>query len=131
MINIVALNENHIFTSLGVLPPVVTVSEDGLRMVGTSYTLTCRVTLPSGVQAVFNPTILWHKRSASPDPPVINKERNGSYIATITLNPLQETDAGDYDCSADYTLSIFHSPLVTATITVIVLREYDVNVTPC
>ena len=120
----IAYFENHMFTLyIGVLPPVVTVSEDGLRMVGTSYTLTCRVTLPSGVQAVFN---LWHKRSASPDPPVIHKERDDSYIATITLNPLQETDAGDYDCTASYAVNIFHSPLVTATINVIVLREYDI-----
>ena len=96
-------------------------------MVGTSYTLTCRVTLPSGVQAVFNPTILWHKHSALPDPPVIHKERNDSYIATITLNPLQETDAGDYECSASYTLNVFYSPLATATITVIVLSEHDNN----
>ena len=52
-------------------PPVVSVSGTGSRVVRTAYTLTCRVTLPSGVhvesESLIN--IQWLKSNTSFIPP--------------------------------------------------------------
>ena len=91
---------------------MVSISGGGSRVAGTSYTLTCRITIPGGVEPTYPPSFQWRTPHST------------SYDTTnITLNPLQETDAGDYVCRAWYIVSFFTSPVVTATFTVTVLCE--------
>ena len=81
-------------------------------MAGTSYILTCNVTIPSGVEPAYPPSFQW------------STPHSTSYdTINITLNPLQETDAGDYVCRVWYIVSVFTSPQITATFTLTVLRE--------
>ena len=116
---------NITFFSLVVEPPTVSVSGNGSGMVGSSYTLICSVTLPSGVQTAISPTIAWHKPYLSTaNSSVVYTQSDGSYLATLTLNSLQETDAGSYVCTALYSLSFFHSPEITATIRVTLSLEH-------
>ena len=81
------------FTAV-VEPPQVTLSGSGSRVAGTSYTLTCTVTPPTGVQfdSSFPPNIQW----LGPDTTLLTPTNpsqisSGVYVSNITLNPLQET----------------------------------------
>ena len=79
-----------------VAPPVVVVSGEGSGVVGTSYTLSCRVSLPSGVEP-DSLDIQWLGLSTS-EPVMIS---TGVYISTVTLDPLPPTTT-DYTCRASY-----------------------------
>ena len=97
--------------------PVVVVSGEGSGEVGTSYTLTCRVTLPLGVAEV-SPSIQW-KRPNMPYTPASIPDSTSSrqFNATLELNTLQSTDAGEYICQASYSLGGYTSPLVKDSLT--------------
>ena len=104
-----------IFTAV-VEPPEVTLSGSGSRVTGTSYTLTCTVTPPTGVQldSSFPPNAQW----LGPDTTILtptapSQISSGVYVSTITLNPLQETHSGQYSCSASYSLGGISSEVVT------------------
>ena len=93
-------------------PPVVSVSGTGSRVRGTAYTLTCRVTLPSGVHVERDSLdIQWLKSNTSFTPPIIYS--NGSYTVNLTFTSL---DRGIYTCRANYSLSIFPSPVVLSNL---------------
>ena len=102
------------FTAV-VEPPEVTLSGSGSRVAGTSYTLTCTVTPPTGVQfdSSFPPNVQW----VGPDttiltPTVPSQISSGVYVSNITLNPLQETHSGQYSCRANYSLRGISSEVV-------------------
>ena len=102
-------------------PPKVDVSGYGSGVTGTSYTLICRVTLPSGVQLEDSatPTIQWLRPDTSTLTPVGPTLMNdGAYTSNVTLNPLQETHTGQYMCEAGYSLGGLSSPQVDDSITV-------------
>ena len=101
---------------LGIEPPVVSISGDGSSVAGTSYTLTCRVTIPSGVEPTYPPSLQW----STPHSTLYD-------TSNITFNPLRETDAGDYACKGWYVVGVFTSPAVTTTFTMTVLRELLLN----
>ena len=92
--------------------PVVVVSGEGSGEVGTSYSLTCRVTLPLGVAEV-SPNIQW-KRPNMPYTPASTPDSTSSrqFNTTLELNPLQSADAGEHFCQASYSLGGYASPLV-------------------
>ena len=107
-------------------PPEVTLSGSGSRVAGTSYTLTCTVTPPTGVQfdSSFPPNIQW----LGPDtthltPTVSSQMSSGVYISNITLNPLQETHSGQYSCRASYHLGSISSKVVTDEMNITVICE--------
>ena len=104
-------------------PPMVTLSGSGSRVIGTSYTLTCTVTLPSGVQlnASVPPTIQWPELNTTS--PRISQNRNGTYVQIITLSPLHETHSGQYSCRASYSLGGIISEVVTDKMNLIVISE--------
>ena len=115
-------------------PPEVTLSGSGSRVAGTSYTLTCTVTPPTGVQfdSSFPPNVQW----SGPDTTLLtpmnpSQISRGVYVSNITLNPLQETHSGQYSCSASYSLRGISSGVVTdkvqLTITVICECLYMFN----
>ena len=85
--------------SNNIILPVVSVSGEGSRVAGTSYTLTCTVTVPSGVQLL---SIQWLGQETSPPAQI----SSGLYIsnATVTLGTPPPTNAV-YTCRATYTLS--------------------------
>ena len=109
-------------------PPVVSVSETGSRIVRTPYTLTCRVTLPSGVHVEQDSLdIQWLKSTTSFSPPRVYS--NGSYTVNLTFT-LQKPNKGNYTCRANYSLSIFPSPVVlsnVSTLSVILKCKYISN----
>ena len=72
-------------------------SGEGSGVVGTSYTLSCRVSLSSGVES-DSLDIQWLGLS-TPEPVMISTR---VYISTVTLDPLLPTTT-NYTCRANYT----------------------------
>ena len=121
------LTTPFIFSAV-VEPPEVTLSGSGSRVAGTSYTLTCTVTPPTGVQfdSSFPPNVQW----SGPDTTILTPTNpsqisSGVYVSNIALNPLQETNSGQYSCSASYSLGGILSEVVTEDMTITVICEYS------
>ena len=89
--------------------PEVVVSGEGSGVTGTSYTLTCRVSLPSGVEP-DSLDIQW-LGLPTPQPVMIS---TGVYISNVTLNPLLPNNTG-YTCTASYISNGVSSRLAQAT----------------
>ena len=92
---------------------LVSVSGEGSGVAGTSYSLICRVKLPSGVYQGF-PNMQWKRPNMSfipalPTPSIYNALL---FTATLQLSSLQSSDAGEYFCQASYSLGGYTSPLV-------------------
>ena len=88
--------------------------------IGTSYSLTCRVTLPLGVAEV-SPSIQW-KRPNVPYTPASTPDSTSSrqFHTTLELNPLQ---SGKYICQASYSLGGYTSPFVRDSLTLEVISK--------
>ena len=100
---------------LAIEPPEVAVSGFGSSVAGTSYILTCRVTLPSGVKLEDSatPTIQWLGLDIStitPVGPTLNSD--GVYTSTVAFVSVLETHTGQYVCKARYSLGGLMSPQV-------------------
>ena len=113
-------------------PPKVAVSGFGSSVAGTSYTLICSVTLPSGVQLEDSatPTIRWlgpdtSTLSLTPVGPTLISD--GVYTSTVTLFPLLETHTGQYVCEARYSLGGLMSPQVEDSKNITVISELHVH----
>ena len=107
--------------------PQVTLSGSGSRVAGTSYTLTCRVTLPSGVNLddTAPPNIQWLGPDTTTLTPTEPSQSNSSvYVSTVRLNPLQETHSGQYICRASYSLGGISSEEVTDEMNVNVVSKF-------
>ena len=91
--------------------PEVVVSGEGSGVTGTSYTLTCSVSLPIGIQEA-SPNIQWKRPNMllSSSSSLTNTSRG--FLATLQLQSLQSTDEGEYICLAGYYLGNISSPLV-------------------
>ena len=92
--------------------PEVVVSGEGSGVTGTSYTLTCRVSLPSGVEP-DSLDIQW-LGLPTPQPVMIS---TGVYISNVTLNPLLPNNTG-YTCTASYKINGVPSLLAQDTISI-------------
>ena len=113
MLNIVLSSVLHFlpfFITVVAESPEVVVSGEGSGMTGTSYTLTCRVSLPSGVE----PDSLDIQWLGLPTPQPVNIS-TGVYISNITLNPLLPNNTG-YTCTARYIINGVSSLLVIESI---------------
>ena len=99
--------------------PEVVVSGEGSGVTGTSYTLTCRVSLPSGVEP-DSLDIQW-LGLPTPQPVMIS---TGVYISNVTLNPLLPNNTG-YTCTASYTINGVSSRLAQDTINISELAIYN------
>ena len=88
-----------LFAAVVATSAMVRVSGEGSGVAGTSYSLTCRVSLPSGVKS-DSLDIQW-VGLPTPQPVMITA---GVYISNInvTLNPLPPTTTS-YTCRANYT----------------------------
>ena len=100
------------------------VSGEGSGEVGTSYSLTCRVTLPLGVAEV-SPIIQWKRPNMTYTPASSTPDSTSprQFHTTLELNPLQSTDAGEYFCQASYSLGGYTSPLVRDSLTLEVISK--------
>ena len=83
-------------------------------MVGTSYTLSCRVSLRSGVEP-DSLDIQWLGLS-TPEPVMIS---TGVYISNVTLPPTTT----DYTCRANYTINGVSSGVVQKSLTINVISK--------
>ena len=86
-------------------------------MAGTSYSLTCRVSLPSGVEP-DSLDIQW-VGLPTPQPVMISA---GVYISNVTLNPLPPTTTS-YTCRASYTENGVSSTIVEDSISINVVSK--------
>ena len=102
--------------------PEVVVSGEGSGVAGTSYTLTCGVSLPIGVQEA-SPNIQWKRPNMllSSSSSITNTSRG--FLATFQLQSLQSTDEGEYICLAGYYLGNIASPLVMSSTTLHVIGK--------
>ena len=80
-------------------------SGEGSGVAGTSYTLTCTVSLPSGVAVPDSIHIQWLGLST----PQIEMTSPGVYIATLDIMLQKRTG---YTCTASYTVNRVSSKLV-------------------
>ena len=103
---------------------MVVVSGEGSGVAGTSYTLSCRVSLPSGVEP-DSLDIQWLGLS-TPEPVMIS---TGFYINTVTLDPLPPTTT-DYTCRASYTENGVSSGVVEESLTINIVSKSASYVIP-
>ena len=88
-------------------------------MTGDTVTLTCSVTLPSGV--TDTPVFQWEGPSGVTDTPVFQWEgvnstsmTNGHTVSSdLTLNGISTSQAGEYTCNATLSGSITDSIIIT------------------
>ena len=111
-------------------PPEVDVTGFGSSVAGTSYTLTCRVTLPSGVKLEDSatPTIQWlgpDTSTLTPVGPTLNSD--GVYTSTVAFVSVLETHTGQYVCEARYNLGGLLSPQVEDRENITVIRKLHVH----
>ena len=93
------------------------VSGEGSGVAGTSYTLSCRVSLSSGVEP-DSLDIQWLGLS-TPEPVMFS---TGVYISTVTLDLLPPTTT-DYTCRASYTENGVSSGVVQESLPVNVVSK--------
>ena len=103
----------HIFT-IAIAAPVVSVSGEGSGVAETSYSLTCRVSLPSGVEP-DSLDIQW-VGLPTPQPVMISAGIHISNV-NVTLNPLPPTTT-PYTCRASYTENGVSSRIVEDSISI-------------
>ena len=103
----------HLFAT-GIATPVMSVSGGGSGVVGTSYSLTCRVSLPSGVDP-DSLDVQW-VGLPTPQPVMISA---GVYISNVnvTLN-LPPPTTTLYTCRASYTKNGVSSRIVEDSISI-------------
>ena len=99
----------------------VQVTGSGSATVGSSYTLTCTVTLPTGV--AVTPDVQWAGPGLSGDTTWTVTGSGGTYTSELPLNPLSPSHGGDYTCTATYTVGGQTSLERRGTITVTVMSE--------
>ena len=124
MLNIVlssVLNFLPISIAVVAESPEVMVSGEGSGVTGTSYTLTCRVSLPSGVEP-DSLDIQW-LGLPTPQPVMIS---TGVYISNVTLNPLLPNNTG-YTCTASYTINGVSSRLVIESICISDISKFFIS----
>ena len=91
-------------------PVLVRVSGEGSGVVGTSYSLTCSVRLPLGINQA--PDIQWKRPNTLFIQASITARTSAGFLATLQLPSLHSSDAGEYLCQASYFLGGYTSPLV-------------------
>ena len=117
----------YLYVTAVVETPEVTLSGSGSRVAGTSYTLTCTVTPPTGVQfdRSFPPNVQWSGSDTTILTPMNPSQiSSGVYVSNTTLNPLQETHSGQYSCSASYSLGGISSEVVTDEMSITVTCKF-------
>ena len=95
-------------------------SGEGSGVTGTSYTLTCRVILPSGVQEA-SPNIEWKRPNMMLSSSSSITNTNRGFLATLQLQSLQPNNTGEYICLAGYYLGNIASAIVMNSTTLHVI----------
>ena len=101
---------------------MVSVSGEGSGVAGTSYSLTCRVRLPPGVDQVL-PNFQWKRPNMPFIQALITTITLGGFHTTLQLPSLQSSDVGEYLCQANYSLGGYTSPLVNGSFILDVLTS--------
>ena len=96
------------------------VAGSGSATVGSSYTLTCTVTLPTGV--AVTPDVQWEGPGLSGDTTGTVTGSGGTYTSELSLNPLSPSHGGNYTCTATFTVDGQTSPEGRNTTTVTVSK---------
>ena len=110
-----------VYCQPNLVAPSVAVAGSGSATVGSSYTLTCTVTLPTGVAGT--PDVQWEGPGLSGDTTGTVTGSGGTYTSELSLDPLSPSHGGDYTCTATYTVDGQTSPEGSNTLTVTVMSE--------
>ena len=100
-------------------PVLVSVSGEGSGVAGTSYSLTCIVKRPLGIDKA--PKIQWKRPNMAFTSGLVTSVTNAGDQATLQIPSLQSSDAGEYLCQASYSLGGHTSPLVNESYTLNVI----------
>ena len=79
--------------------PVVVITTNGSIIAGNVYTLTCTVTVVTGV-----PNITW----SDPDGNIVNGSLNSNTELVLEFSSLNYADIGEYICSANLSIPEFN-----------------------
>ena len=113
-----------LFLSPALTPPTVTIAQTPPAYAGSTYTLTCQVTVPDGIVVSGNPQVEFEGPGTSD--PVTGTVFGGNNVYFSTYSPmLTLSSGGDYTCSATYSVNgdTSMSPVGSATLTVDVLSK--------
>ena len=110
-----------LFLSPALTPPAVAITQTPPAYAGSTYTLTCQVTVPDGIVVSGNPQVEFEGPGTS-DP--VTGTVFGVYFS-IYSPILSLSSGGDYTCSATYSVNgdTSMSPVGSATLTVDVLSK--------
>ena len=97
--------------------PEVVVSGEGSGVAGTSYTLTCTVSLASGYSGVVvsDPQVYIQWLGLPTPPQPVQRSPSGVYITNVTLDSLPSSTTR-YTCTASYTTNGVSSRAIQTTI---------------
>ena len=106
---------------------MVSVSGEGSRVAGTSYSLTCRVKRPLGM--FITPNIQWKRPNMLVTSASNKTTTDAGDQATLQLPSLLSSDAGEYLCQASYSLGGYTSPLVNGSFILNVIGKFPILTT--
>ena len=101
--------------------PSCTLAADLLSAIaGSSFTLTCTVTLPTGVSET--PIVQWEGPGLSTTGSVVGS--GSTYTSQLVFDPLMVSHGGFYTCSATYTANGEISPEGSDSLFIFVKSEW-------
>ena len=107
--------------SLALTHPTVSITDNlASAVVGSSYTLTCQVTIPGGVTITGIPHVEFEGPGLSATGAVIG---SGSDFSSTEIVSLSLSSRGDYTCSAQYFVDEDVSPKGIDTLTADVMSK--------
>ena len=102
--------------------PSVAVTAPAPAIAGSSFTLTCTISLPAGVLVV--PDVRWQGPAVTAgSAPSTVTGLGPTYTSELTINPLTLSHGGQYTCTASYTVDGGTSPHGTNTVILTVTSE--------
>ena len=102
--------------------PSVVVTAPALAFAGSSFTLTCIISLPAGVSVVRD--VRWQGPAVTAGSAPSTVTRLGpTYTSELTINPLTPSHGGHYTCTASYAVDGGASPHDTITLVLTVRSE--------
>ena len=107
-------------------PPTVEIADPSPVLSGSSFSLTCSITVPS--VATGPPTVQWVR----PEPPssmpgIVSSGGSGSYTSTATLIAYSLAYEGEYTCTAMYPVGGQDSPPSSDSVTITINRECSMH----
>ena len=105
-------------------PPTVEIADPSPVLSGSSFSLTCSITVP--IVATGPPTVQWVGPLSSM-PGIVSSGGSGSYTSTATLTAYSLAYEGEYTCTAMYPVGGQDSPPSSDSVTITINRECSMH----